>query len=73
MTLLWELLEVLLVAFGLGFAITQVFVPLFQGRPLYPIFRSKKEQRLKKELEEARQEVLEKDLKNRVDRTKSRI
>jgi hypothetical protein len=70
MVLLWDVIEIILVLAILMFMVTQVFLPIIRGTPMYPFFKSK-EPKLSKDLKEARQKVVESNLKKEVDDTKN--
>lgn len=48
--------------------ITQIVLPLWRGTPLFPLFRT--ERKLEAELEEAREEVVEADLRKQIEETR---
>lgn len=51
-----------------GVFVTQVFLPLGRGTPLFPFFR--RERRLNARLKEARQAALEKELEDKLKKEK---
>ena len=62
-----ELAVVVLVAW---LFLTQIFVPLFRGTLLFPIFR--REAKLSNELEKVRQRAVEKKLEEKIESTKKK-
>lgn len=57
-------LEIVLVALVVLAGVTQLVVPLWRGTPLFPFVR--RERRLEAELSEAREEVIEVKLEQRI-------
>jgi hypothetical protein len=56
--------EFIVIVLLLYFVITQVFLPMFRGTPVLPIFRQ--ENALLKELAKAREEVLDAKMKKEI-------
>jgi len=71
MVLVLEMGEFILIGIVLCFIFLQVVVPIVRGTPLYPMFR--KERKIKADLQEARQSVIESNLKEEVKKTKQKI
>jgi len=72
MTLMWDIIELFIIAVVLWFMVTQVFLPVFRGTKMYPIFRTKMP-KLNAELTDVRQQGAEKDLKEEIRRAKKGI
>jgi len=71
MILVLELVEIVAALALLYFIAMQVFIPIVRGTPLYPMFR--REKKILDDLKQARQAVVESDLKKEVKKTKERI
>lgn len=56
------LLEVCIVVF----IVSEVAIPLFRGTPLFPMFRRKRQAQLLSDLEQARQDLAEDNLEEKV-------
>lgn len=67
----FTILEILTVLLLTVLFITQILVPLFRGRPLFPMF--KRESKLLKEKEEVLQQRDEKRLSEEISKEKSKL
>jgi hypothetical protein len=65
------ILEFVLVALILITLITQIILPFMRGTPIFPIFR--KEAVLLKKLEEVNQQVVEKNLTDKITKIKKQL
>lgn len=59
-----RVLEIAIVVMGVILFLTQITIPLYRGRPMFPMFR--KEAKLLHELEELQQEVVERALERQI-------
>lgn len=50
---------------------TQIIWPAYQGRPIFPLFRRKRQGKLLSELENARQDLDEDDIEEAVDQLRA--
>ena len=61
-----RVIEVAVILIGLLMFIMQITIPLWRGRPMFPLFR--REQKLQSKLSEIEQAWVEKALQKRIDR-----
>jgi hypothetical protein len=71
MVLVLELVEVVAALALLYFIVTQVFIPIVRGTPLYPMFR--REKKILDDLKQARQAAVEDGLEKEVKKTRERV
>jgi len=62
--MLVKIFEFSIIILAMWLLITQVSIPVFRGTKLFPLFR--REEKLRSELEEARQKTLEKKLEKKI-------
>lgn len=63
-----SIFEISLVVVIMWLLITQVSIPIYRGTKLFPLF--KKEEKLRAQLSEIKQETVERDLERKIKKTK---
>jgi hypothetical protein len=64
-----RVLEIAVLAVGILLFITQITIPLYRGRPIFPWFR--REGKLLSEVEDLRQQKVEQELQDIINKAKS--
>jgi len=72
MALVWDVIEIILGLAVLAFFVTQVIVPIARRTTLYPLFKSR-EHKLVRDLNKARQAVVEDGLKKEIKKTQDLV